>query len=190
MAVLPTPNIRTFQVFPDVPEPLGPLLELAENLWWVWHPDAVELFRRLDRELWEEVYHNPVKLLGSISQEKLAAAAKDDGYLAHLNRVYAAFKEHLNQKGWYQNTHGEKSKLLVGVFLGGVWPARIAADLFRRPGRAGGRSSEIRQRNWACRWSASGCSIATDISSSISPPTAGSRKRIPSWISTTCRSSR
>ena len=37
------PTIRTFQVFPDVPEPLAPLLKLANNLWWVWQPDAVEL---------------------------------------------------------------------------------------------------------------------------------------------------
>ncbi len=40
------PTIRTFQVFPDVPAPLQPLLEMAQNLWWVWHPDAAELFRR------------------------------------------------------------------------------------------------------------------------------------------------
>ena len=32
MAVTPTPNIRTFQVFPDVPPQLEPLLELAGNL--------------------------------------------------------------------------------------------------------------------------------------------------------------
>jgi hypothetical protein len=77
MPVIPTPNIRTFQVFPRVPEPLTPLLEMAHNLWWVWHPDAAEMFRRLDRKLWEEVYHNPVKLLGVIDQSKLAAAAAD-----------------------------------------------------------------------------------------------------------------
>src|SRR5688500_1363561 len=112
MAVLPTPNIRTFQVFPDVPEQLQPLLEMAGNLWWVWNYNAVELFKRLDRELWEQVYHNPVKLLGAISQQKLVAASKDDGYLVHLNRVYTAFKSHLAQKGWYQQQHGEKSKLL------------------------------------------------------------------------------
>jgi glucan phosphorylase len=35
---------------------------MANNLWWVWHPDAAEMFRRLDRKLWDEVYHNPVKL--------------------------------------------------------------------------------------------------------------------------------
>src|SRR5262245_32816239 len=116
MAVLPTPNIRTFQVFPDVPEPLLPLMELANNLWWVWHYDAVELFRRLDRQLWDSVYHNPVKLLGSISQEKLAAAARDEGYLAHLNRVFEAFKEHLGEEGWYHRAHGDNPKLLVGYF--------------------------------------------------------------------------
>ncbi len=69
------PTIRTFQVFPDLPASLEPLLELARNLWWVWNPDAVELFRRLDRKLWEDVYHNPVKMLGTIAQTKLAAAA-------------------------------------------------------------------------------------------------------------------
>src|SRR5262245_66425008 len=94
------PSLRTFQVFPDIPAPLEPLLELAHNLWWVWHPDAVELFRRLDRELWEAVYHNPVKLLGSITQIKLAAAAEDDGYLAHLRRGRGRFKAAHRQEGW------------------------------------------------------------------------------------------
>ena len=74
MADASVPNIRTFQVFPDIPASLQPLLELARNLWWVWQHDAIELFRRLDRKLWEDVYHNPVKMLGVISQEKLAAA--------------------------------------------------------------------------------------------------------------------
>src|SRR5688572_30391848 len=99
------PNIRTFQVFPDIPAPLAPLLELAKNLWWVWHPDAVELFRRLDRKLWEEVYHNPVRLLGAISQEKLAAAGKDEGYIAHLRRVCDLFKQHLEEHGWFRKSN-------------------------------------------------------------------------------------
>jgi starch phosphorylase len=110
------PTIRTFQVFPDVPTQLAPLLELAHNLWWVWNPDAVELFRRLDRNLWESVYHNPVKLLGVLPQEKLAAAAEDDGYLAHLHRVYEDFKEHLSRTGWFKETHPDKQGMLVAYF--------------------------------------------------------------------------
>ncbi|HVT89078.1 MAG TPA: alpha-glucan family phosphorylase [Tepidisphaeraceae bacterium] len=116
MAETSPPTLRTFQVFPDIPTPLMPLLELARNLWWVWHPDAVELFRRLDRKLWEEVYHNPVKLLGSVSQEKLAAASSDEGYLAHLRRVHEAFKRHLEEHGWFHKAHPEPTKLLIAYF--------------------------------------------------------------------------
>jgi glycogen phosphorylase len=92
------------------------LLELAKNLWWIWHPDAVELFRRLDRKLWEEVHHNPVKLLGTIEQSKLATAARDEGYLAHMNRMHEAFKLHLKQHGWFFDNHKDKNNLLVAYF--------------------------------------------------------------------------
>jgi starch phosphorylase len=119
MADLFTPNLKTFQVFPNVPPSLQPLLEMANNLWWVWHPDAVELFRRLNRQLWHEVYHNPVKLLGMIDQKRLADMAADEGYLAHLNRVYSAFKQHLAEVGWFNKSHPQadpKHPLLVAYF--------------------------------------------------------------------------
>src|SRR5262245_44180102 len=110
------PTLRTFQVFPDIPAPLAPLLELARNLWWVWHPDAVELFRRLDRRLWDEVYHNPVKMLGTISQAKLAAAAEDEGYVAHMKRVHTSFKMHLEEHGWFHQHHQDKDGTLWAYF--------------------------------------------------------------------------
>jgi starch phosphorylase len=117
MADFVTPTIRTFQVFPDLPPALAPLLELAKNFWWCWHPDAVELFRRLDRDLWERVYHNPVKLLGAIDQNKLMVASKDESYLAHVKRVHDAFRQHLDEKGWFQETHGQtNSNLRVAYF--------------------------------------------------------------------------
>ncbi|GIW75600.1 MAG: hypothetical protein KatS3mg104_0663 [Phycisphaerae bacterium] len=116
MAGILNMNVRTFQVFPDVPEKLQPLLDLAKNLWWVWQPDAVELFRRLDRGLWEKVYHNPIKLLGAIPQEKLKEASQDDGYLAHLNRVYEQFRHHLDEPGWFAKHHAQDPSLTVAYF--------------------------------------------------------------------------
>ncbi len=110
------PQIRTFQVFPDIPQALAPLMELAHNFWWMWHPDAVELFRRLDRKLWDEVNHNPVRMLGALSQEQLKDAAEDEGYRAHLRRVYDAFQEHRNEKGWFNSAHAEDDKLRVAYF--------------------------------------------------------------------------
>ncbi|MEZ0266157.1 MAG: alpha-glucan family phosphorylase [Phycisphaerae bacterium] len=115
MADFATPSIRTFQVFPDLPENLQPLLEMARNFWWMWHPEGVELFRRLDRDLWDKVYHNPVKLLGIIQQSKLETASKDEGFLAHLERAYKAFKQHMEEKGWYGENHPE-TKLQVAYF--------------------------------------------------------------------------
>ncbi|HLL89382.1 MAG TPA: alpha-glucan family phosphorylase [Tepidisphaeraceae bacterium] len=109
------PTIRTFQVFPDIPVALQPLQELAGNLWWIWNPDAVELWRRLDRQLWEQVYHNPVKLLGVVPQERLAEAATDDGFRAHMHRVHAAFTAHLTEPGWFQRTH-PADKMMVAYF--------------------------------------------------------------------------
>jgi starch phosphorylase len=116
MADASTPTIRTFQVFPDVPEPLQPLLEMSKNLWWVWHPEAVELFRRLDRQLWDAVYHNPVRLLGSIAQDKLKEAAQDEGFLAHQARVYEAFQHHLKETGWFREEHSDSDQMLAAYF--------------------------------------------------------------------------
>jgi glycogen phosphorylase len=116
MPIIPGTVIRTFQVFPDVPQALQPLVELAHNFWWVWQPDAAELFRRLDRDLWTTVYHNPVKLLGSISQERLIDAASDGGYLAHLARVYAQFRQHMDEPGWYKTNYPKDDALHVAYF--------------------------------------------------------------------------
>jgi starch phosphorylase len=110
------PTIRTFQVFPDVPTSLRPLLEIANNFWWVWTPDAVDLFRRLDRKLWHEVHHNPVRLIGQVDQKRLAECAVDDGYLAHLRRVHEALRQNMAQRGWFQQTHPNRENFRVAYF--------------------------------------------------------------------------
>jgi starch phosphorylase len=102
-------RIRSFRVVPDLPQPLKPLLELAHNLWWSWHPEAVDLFKRLDRELWQETYHNPVKMLGLIRQSVLDRAAEDQAYLHSLNTIYARFKSHRERLSWFQRQYAAMS---------------------------------------------------------------------------------
>ncbi len=60
-------TVRTFSVAPLLPKKLKRLGELAHNLWWAWNPDVIELFRRLDSDLWEQSRHDPVKLLGMVA---------------------------------------------------------------------------------------------------------------------------
>ncbi len=100
-------RIRSFRVVPDLPPSLRPLLEIAHNLWWTWHPEAVELFKRLDRDLWQETYHNPVKMLGLVRQSVLDRAADDQSYLHMLNHVHARFKAHLSRNSWFQRQYAQ-----------------------------------------------------------------------------------
>ncbi|MFT3686299.1 MAG: DUF3417 domain-containing protein [Phycisphaerales bacterium] len=94
-------RIQSFRVVPYLPEALKPLLEIGNNLWWTWNVEAISLFSRLDRELWEATKHNPVKLLGSIGQEKLDRAAADKTYIHQLNAVHVNLQDHMASTGWY-----------------------------------------------------------------------------------------
>jgi len=100
--------IRTFTIVPKLPEKLTRLRELAQNLWWTWNLEAIDLFRRLDRDLWEESGHNPVRMLGTIDQKKLEAAAEDDGFLAEMERVCQRFDQYMSmERTWAQSNYQE-----------------------------------------------------------------------------------
>ena len=99
--------IRTFSVVPSLPHSIEGLRKIAFNLRWAWSHESVELFRRLDRDLWETAGHNPVLLLGTIEQAKLEEAAKDDAFLAHLARVEGNLETYLlGETTWFRRTHG------------------------------------------------------------------------------------
>jgi len=97
----------SINVVPSLPPALAALRELAYNLWWTWNPEAIELFRRLDREAWEDSGHNPVRMLGLVDQGQLEGAARDDGFLAHLERVAHDFRRYMTVPAtWYHRNHG------------------------------------------------------------------------------------
>jgi starch phosphorylase len=109
--------IRTFTVVPSLPPPLDCMRELAYNLRWAWSHDTIELFRRLDSDLWEKTGHNPVLMLGTIDQAQLAAAATDVGFLAHMERVCQTFSAYMSSPSdWFSRTHGHVESPLVAYF--------------------------------------------------------------------------
>ncbi len=89
-------NFKRFKVVPDLPEKLKPLLEIASNLWLTWNPEAIKLFITLDGDLWEKSQHNPVRMLGEISQEKLEELAADEGFLSEVQRVGEQLDQYLS----------------------------------------------------------------------------------------------
>lgn len=96
-------------VVPNLPKELERLVELAYNLRWAWDQETIALFRRLDADLWRDTEHNPVLLLGAVSQETLNNAAQDPSFLAHLNRVCDAFDQYMAaQNTWYDSQYGQE----------------------------------------------------------------------------------
>ncbi len=93
--------IRTFNVSPSLPSRLEPLRRLAYNLHWDWNVEAKDLFRRLDPDLWESSRHNPVLMLGNISQARLREAAEDEGLLAQMDRAARQLDDYLQERTWY-----------------------------------------------------------------------------------------
>ncbi|HEY9855045.1 MAG TPA: alpha-glucan family phosphorylase, partial [Stenomitos sp.] len=104
-------------VFPSVPERIGRLDEVAHNVWWSWNPEAQELFMALDANLWEQVYHNPVKLLCEISQERLNQAASEASFLARYDAVLKAFDAYMQApETWFTKTFPQHKDHVVAYF--------------------------------------------------------------------------
>jgi len=91
----------------DLPKRIARLGDLATNLWWTWHPEAVRLFGKLDPALWERLGHNPIRLLQEIDNTRLKAAAKDKEYIELYDAVFNTFDEYFSKETWSQKTHPE-----------------------------------------------------------------------------------
>jgi len=111
-----TRALCSFDVVPQLPSELGPLRELAFNLWWTWQQECIALFRRLGRQHWDASGHNPVKMLGSLGREEFMRAAWDRSFLAHQDRVYRALKEYLADATWFSTTYPELTGHSIAYF--------------------------------------------------------------------------
>jgi glycogen phosphorylase len=65
-----------------LPKRISGLRHLAVNLWWTWHQEAREVFRRLDYPLWRLTSHNPVRMLHIVPHQRLQQAAQEPDFIA------------------------------------------------------------------------------------------------------------
>ncbi len=108
--------VQRFVVTPSLPAKLQPLLQIAHNLWWTWNPEAIQLLRRVDADLWEKHSHNPVAILGNLSTERVDELMRDTAFLANLERVRDEMTRYVEFGTWYDQEHGELKTKLVGYF--------------------------------------------------------------------------
>ncbi len=107
----------TFSVVPQIPARIEGLRDIAYNLWWTWTPEASELFRDLEPELWVKFHHNPAQMLRHVTQSRLQEVANDPQFAERVDALKQRLDAYLSRKDrWFHKTHPDKKDLLVAYF--------------------------------------------------------------------------
>jgi starch phosphorylase len=95
-------SLQSFTVRPALPPELAPLERLAMNLRWSWDESTRDLFRWVDKDAWEAMSHDPVRLLGQVPRKRLDQLAADPGFLRYLQETEAELDRYLTAPRWFQ----------------------------------------------------------------------------------------
>lgn len=82
--------------YAQLPEELSKLDDLSHNLWWVWSPEAQNLFRSVSPELWETTEGNPVLMTRLLDADRIEALRSDKTFLKQLNDVYTQWRAYMD----------------------------------------------------------------------------------------------
>jgi len=109
-------KIRNYTVLPAIPEVLKDLEAIAANMFWSWNPELIDLFSRIDPGLWNNCGHNPIKMLGNVSQERLNALAENQGFLAELKKAKEKLQSYLEAHTWFKSVCPRTTKITLAYF--------------------------------------------------------------------------
>lgn len=90
------PQWKEVTVKSTLPAELKCLDEIAHNMWWAWNYEARDMWKSLDKDLYEEVGHNPVMFLDRLSYERKEAIVKDKAIMERVKAVYKKFREYMD----------------------------------------------------------------------------------------------
>ncbi|AEG60877.1 alpha-glucan family phosphorylase [Desulforamulus ruminis] len=107
---------KTITVNPVLPERIGRLKELSYNLWFSWHPEALELFKQIDEQKWKECNHNPVKLLLEATGADLERVAGNQDYLQLYDKVMADLDRYMTEGSWFLSKYPHLSNKSIAYF--------------------------------------------------------------------------
>jgi starch phosphorylase len=105
-----------YSVVPNLPPQLEALSRLAYNVTFSWKGEIRDLFQRADARLWLKCGHNPVLMLGLLSQERLDELSGDQGFLAQLERLSQDFDRYISQPRIQANDYCPEVPFRVAYF--------------------------------------------------------------------------
>jgi starch phosphorylase len=80
-----------------LPQQLIGLSDLAGNFWWSWNEGAQQLFESIDPNLWALTGHNPVRLLQTVSGERMEAISHEAEVVRLYDVVMDAFTSYMHE---------------------------------------------------------------------------------------------
>lgn len=100
----------------QLPESLIQLEELAYNMWFSWNEEAQKLFRSVNPAKWEDVFHNPVRMLQETSPEAFAELAADEAFMELYAQVTAMWDDYASRKTWFAEVCPELAGRRIAYF--------------------------------------------------------------------------
>lgn len=102
----------------NLPRRIRRLADLAYNLWWTWNNQAERIFKFIEPEIWEAVYHNPVGFLRATPLERFKAVTRDRYYLDLFDRVVAKFDAYMGEREdtWFAREHPDRTNHPIAYF--------------------------------------------------------------------------
>ncbi len=94
--------MKTYGHAPWVPEALEPVLDLAYNFWWNTDAQARRFFSRLAPGLWNEVNHNPILLLRSLTKDQKMALSVQKEICDELREIHDHMGQDLEEGGRFK----------------------------------------------------------------------------------------
>lgn len=108
---------HSFEVVAALPAPIQALHRLAMNFRWTWHHETRDLFRSIDKDIWDQNNHNPIAFIHALGREKLDRIALDPSFLARLKACEQDLDDYLDGVTWFTENFGaEKDKTRIAYF--------------------------------------------------------------------------
>ena len=104
------PPIRhpMYGLLPTDVEGFDSLAELALDMRWSWNHYADEVWRLLDRALWE-LTHNPWVVLQTVSRDKLRRVSADPAFRKKVDALVQTRRQAAEAPAWFQQTYPQSS---------------------------------------------------------------------------------
>jgi len=104
-----------YNLLPTEIEGFDALAELALDMRWSWNHATDEVWRQLDRDLWEST-HNPWVVLQTVSRDRIESALADSIFRKNVDGLVEAGRQAAARPAWFQRKYSDAALTCAAYF--------------------------------------------------------------------------